>query len=153
MGDHGTDGPGLVSIGYEGRDPEQLVDILREQRVSVVVDVRLTPQSRKRGLSKRALAERLSLTGIGYHHLPELGNPRENREPFWRGDLAAGRARFRDLLRVEASAAALAMLTTLAEHNRVAVLCFERDHDRCHRQVVIDEVSRRSPALHEVAFV
>jgi uncharacterized protein (DUF488 family) len=45
------------------------------------------------------------------------------------------------------SAVALAQLASLAATHRVAVLCVERDVNRCHRSVVIDEVSRRLPAV------
>lgn len=40
-------GPGLVSVGYEGRTIEDLVEVLVAQNVQVVADVRLTPLSRK----------------------------------------------------------------------------------------------------------
>lgn len=47
----------LVSIGYEGRTVGDLVAQLLEQDVQVLVDVHLTPLSRKPGLSKAKLAE------------------------------------------------------------------------------------------------
>jgi uncharacterized protein (DUF488 family) len=55
-------------------------------------------------------------------------------------------------LRGSESDAALAELVELARGGRVAVLCFERDHERCHRQVVTEEVTRREPRLREVAY-
>ncbi|HEX3811727.1 MAG TPA: DUF488 domain-containing protein [Mycobacteriales bacterium] len=54
----------LVSLGYEGRGIDVLVSQLVEESVTVLVDVRLTPLSRKPGFSKRRLAEALSATGI-----------------------------------------------------------------------------------------
>jgi hypothetical protein len=33
-------------------------------------------------MSKRKLAAALGEAGIGYVHLPALGNPKDNREPF-----------------------------------------------------------------------
>ncbi len=47
----------LVSIGYEGKTLSDLVTQLLEQGVRVLVDVRLTPLSRKPGLSKTKLTE------------------------------------------------------------------------------------------------
>ncbi|MDR1430587.1 MAG: DUF488 domain-containing protein, partial [Propionibacteriaceae bacterium] len=51
-----------------------------------LVDVRQTPISRKRGLSKTALGAALSEAGIDYIHLRELGNPRDNRDGYRQGD-------------------------------------------------------------------
>ena len=100
----GHDGPmralpetALVTVGYEGRTAEELVSAVAEAGVDVLADVRLTPLSRKPGLSKRRLAAALAGAGIKYVHLPALGNPQDNREAFRRGD-PASRARFQGLL-------------------------------------------------------
>jgi len=58
----------IVSVGYERRTSEELVSLLVSNRVDVLVDVRLTPLSRKRGLSKTALREALESAGIEYLH-------------------------------------------------------------------------------------
>ena len=52
-----------MSVGYEGRSVDELADALVEAGVSVLVDVRENAISRKRGLSKRALAEKLESRG------------------------------------------------------------------------------------------
>ena len=54
----------LVSIGYEGKTVDDLVARLLEQDVQVLVDVRLTPLSRKPGLSKTKLSEALAAQGM-----------------------------------------------------------------------------------------
>lgn len=136
--------PNLVSIGYEGRTSDELVKALVDAGVEVVIDVRLNPISRKPGLSKSKLSTALNEAGIEYVHLRGLGNPKENREPFWTGRVADGVRRFRQLLTEPGPEAALTVLVELAETRRVAVLCFEREHDRCHRQVVTEAVVART---------
>ncbi|MFI7674196.1 DUF488 family protein [Actinophytocola sp. NPDC049390] len=136
---------GVVGVGYEGRDVEQFVDELLAARVDVVVDVRLTPISRKRGFSKRALAEYLEAAGIRYEHLRALGNPKDNRAAF-SGDsdeLHAALDRYSTLLADADAAAALDRVTELAASERVAVLCFEAHDHRCHRQVVLSRVDEQ----------
>lgn len=64
---------GLVSIGYEGRTALELIATLSQLGVSVLVDVRLTPLSRKPGLSKTKLGLAAAEAGIRYVHLPALG--------------------------------------------------------------------------------
>lgn len=136
--------PGLWSAGYEGRDIESFVASLRDSRIDVVADVRLTPISRKKGFSKTRLGEALAEAGIEYTHLRGLGNPKDNREPFWEGRLEVGRARFRSVLRSEEAQSDLDRLAEHARQSRVAVLCFEKDESRCHRQVVLETVRKRA---------
>jgi uncharacterized protein (DUF488 family) len=132
---------GLVSIGYEGRSVGELVGELRRQQVTVLVDVRLTPLSRKPGLSKQRLAVHLKAAGIEYLHLKALGNPKENRERFREGRVADGCRVFEELLASPEPQSALATIAELSSSQTVAVLCFERDPERCHRQVVTTRVS------------
>lgn len=132
----------LVSVGYEGRDAGELITTLKEQGVRVLVDVRLTPLSRKKGLSKTKLSESLEAADIRYVHHRELGNPKDNRDEFRRGSLAS-RARYRRLLNEPAAAGALQHVSELLDEGVVALLCFERDHGQCHRGIVADALLER----------
>lgn len=136
---------GVVGVGYEGLRVDEFVENLRAAGVDVVVDVRLTPVSRKRGFSKRSLAEHLQDAGIRYEHLRALGNPKDNRAGFGgdAGALSAALARYEDLLADPEAASALDQLTRLATRSQVAVLCFEASDERCHRQVVLARVRER----------
>lgn len=142
----------LLSIGYEGKTQQELVAELSRSRVEVLVDVRLTPISRKFGLSKTRLSAALSEAGIEYLHTPALGNPKENREPFWTGDVTVGVRRFRELAASPAPALVLDQLSALVADRKVAVMCFERDHDRCHRQVVTEQIAIRCDPAPPLAF-
>lgn len=136
----------LVSLGYEGRTVEELIANLRCESVTVLVDVRLTPLSRKPGLSKRRLAAALGAVGIRYLHLRALGNPKENRSAFRAGD-ARSRDNFRDLLKAGPGAEALRHVAELLDGETVALLCFERDHQTCHRLLVAERLQRANPSL------
>jgi uncharacterized protein (DUF488 family) len=136
--------PGLWSAGYEGRDIDSFVSSLLDNRIDVVADVRLTPISRKKGFSKTRLGQALAEAGIEYTHLRGLGNPKDNRAPFWEGRLEVGRARFRGVLRSEEAQTDLERLAEHARQSRVAVLCFEKDESRCHRQIVLETVRKRA---------
>jgi uncharacterized protein (DUF488 family) len=145
-------GVGLVSIGYEGRTQDDLVQVLVSAGVTMLVDVRLTPLSRKPGLSRRGLEAALATVGIAYRHERALGNPKDNRAPFRDGNLRVGRKAFAAILKRQDAAAAVAGLAEDCQRERVAVLCFERDHDRCHRQLVVEATLDRIPGRHEVAY-
>ncbi|WP_413101036.1 DUF488 family protein [Streptomyces sp. Inha503] len=134
----GTADAGVVSVGYEGRTIDGFVEALAERDVRTVADVRLTPISRKPGFSKTRLSGALSEAGIAYRHLRALGNPKDNRPPFWNGRAEEGRMVFQQLLTADPGARQLDELLALAADQTVAVLCFEQDEERCHRKVICD---------------
>lgn len=137
----------MIGIGYEGLSVDQLVTRLQAERIDVLVDIRLTPLSRKPGLSKKALSEALSTAGIRYVHDRRLGNPKDNRAAYADTTSDAGteaRARYRELIKTGDGADAVHELAALADEHVVAVLCFEADGARCHREQVIAAVADAS---------
>jgi uncharacterized protein (DUF488 family) len=134
----------LVSIGYEGETVGTLVAKLIEQEVRVLVDVRLNPLSRKPGLSKTKLSEALRAVNIGYVHHRALGNPKDNRTGFRAGE-PESHARYRDVLDTAAATDALAHVCGLLDGGVVALLCFERDHSECHRDIVVRRLMKARP--------
>lgn len=141
---------GIVSVGYEGRDLADFVDLLITNQVGTLVDVRLNAISRRVGFSKTRLARALGDAGIAYVHLRCLGNPKENRERFRKGPLEEGVARFREVLTTDEAEEALSDLVFKASSGVVGVMCFEADHRRCHRDVVVADLLSRVDvkALH-----
>ena len=137
--------PGLVGVGYQGRTVDELVSHLKSLGVSRLVDVRMTPISRKPGLSKTALNQALMEAGIAYEHRRELGNPKPNRAGFAGASVEREKAReyYAALLRRPEASAALDAVADAGRRERVAVLCFEADEACCHRDVVLREVRTR----------
>ena len=130
----------LLTIGYQGREPAELVAALEQHGVDVLVDVRDKPISRKRGFSKRALEELLSAHGMGYVHARGLGNPKTNRD--------AGGGVPTVLSNYEAWMAerwddAFLPLRPVVDDKRVCLLCLERDPQDCHRTIVAREMVAR----------
>lgn len=139
----------IYSVGYEGLKVDGLVERLAGAHVTTLVDVRLNPISRKPGFSKKRLAEALGNAGIEYLHEPELGNPPDNRDSFRTGDGAEGRERMREILS-NGAGAALDRLVGLASEQRIAVLCVEREHVRCHRDVITTMAVERNPGIEVI---
>jgi uncharacterized protein (DUF488 family) len=134
----------LISIGYEGKTVGDLVKQLLDQDVRVLVDVRLTPLSRKPGLSKTKLAAALRAAGIEYIHHRALGNPKDNRAGFRAGE-PESLARYHEVLDTADASVALDHVCELLDDGVVALLCFEQDHVECHRNIVIDRVLKTRP--------
>jgi uncharacterized protein (DUF488 family) len=146
-----TESGGITGVGYEGKTIEQLVADLTALEVTTLVDVRLNAISRKKGFSKRALAEALEAAGISYQHRPELGNARDNRAGFseeWRTDVGrAARATYTDSLSKPEAAAAIDRLAELAITEKVALLCFEASELHCHRRETLAAIRSRMDEL------
>lgn len=118
----------IYSVGYEGMTLDALVD--RLAGVSVLVDVRLNPVSRKPGFSKKRLTAALEEAGIEYVHEKELGNPQD--EPRLVPQRRRRGRQIEDASDAEQRRRRCPRpLGRRASNQRVAVLCVERDHSRC----------------------
>src|SRR5438034_30586 len=67
------------TIGYQGIDPDALVRSLAAAGVTIVVDTRRTPTSRRPDYRREALRRRLEGAGIRYTSQPALGVPKPIR--------------------------------------------------------------------------
>jgi uncharacterized protein (DUF488 family) len=136
----------LFTVGYEGRSIDELMVVLRAAGVERLIDVRELPLSRRRGFSKTALNDTLRESGIEYIHVKALGNPKPNRERYWAGDVKGGAAVYRKHLN-NGSHWALVELAESLGSDPVCLLCFERDHAECHRDVIVQELQELKPQL------
>ena len=136
---------GVIGLGYEGLDLDGFVRDLVEIGLAALVDVRLNPISRKPGFSKRRLEQALAEYGIRYIHMPQLGNPKWNRAGFGAGgvELAQAMAAYSEEINSPEAGEAIDDIVMLAQKGLTGVLCYEASEDRCHRQVVIDQVNTR----------
>jgi uncharacterized protein (DUF488 family) len=136
----------LLTIGYEGRSLSNLVQALADNGVDRLVDVRERPFSRRKGFSAMALFEELRKAHIAYEHGAGLGNPEAIRALWKNGHLEEGKERYRDFLRAE-RLRHVAAVVELASNERVCLLCFEGDSERCHRSIIAEEAAEVEPAL------
>lgn len=139
-------GDPVFTIGYQGRSLQEFCQVLVTNEISVVVDVRLTPWSRRPGFAKTALSAALAQAGVRYVHEPTLGNPKENRESFQLDDPEPGRAAFRTRM-LGSGLGALRHVASLMKSERTALLCMESDDARCHRQVIVDALLEMEPTM------
>ncbi len=136
--------PELLSIGYEGSVLGHVLAALRDAGVEHLVDVRAVPQSRKAGFSKRLLAASVEAAGMRYTHLRGLGTPKAGRDAVRHGDVARMHAIYAAHMRSDEAQADLAHAVAIAREERACLLCFERDHTRCHRDIVAGLIRERT---------
>ena len=132
--------PDLLTIGYEGCTIDGVLTRLREARVGLLIDVRAVAASRKPGFSKRQLAAGLDQAGIGYVHLRPLGTPKPGRDAVRAGHPERMVPIFNAHMATTEAQLALAEAKALVVERRCCLLCFERDHRHCHRQLVADMI-------------
>lgn len=134
----------VLSVGYERRSIESFLQLLASYGVAKVVDVRELPASRKPGFSKRALSAYLQGVGIEYQHLRSAGNPFRKLS----GDLEKCLELYASHLCDNPDVVEL--LENEVESEAVAVLCYERLHDACHRSVLLSALSQQNSEIHVI---
>ena len=133
----------LYTIGYEGAAPDDFWATLLASGVRTLVDIRDVPMSRKPGFSKKALGQAADAHGLRYVHLGGLGDPKEGRDAAKAGKHSLFAKIFAAHMMTHE---ALSGLTEAIELSLVApscLLCFERNHENCHRSIVASHMNVR----------
>jgi uncharacterized protein (DUF488 family) len=131
----------LYTIGHSTRAIEALLDVLVGSRIETLVDIRAFPRSRRHPQFNRpALEMSCASRGICYwwrgKALGGFRKPRSDsrhvtlRHPALRG--------FADYMEADAFEAALSEVLRTAVHERLAIMCAERDPAECHRALISD---------------
>ena len=127
----------LYTIGYEKRTIDGYVQLLREHEIDVVIDVRETAWSHKPGFSKGKFSAALADAGIDYVHAPWAGNPKWLREVAQsHAECIANFKRYLSAMPDVLDALEEAVAQHVAVGRPVALTCFERHHEDCHRSVL-----------------
>ncbi len=143
--------PTVWTIGYEKLQPAALVAELEAAGVERVIDVRFRPQSRRPGMSKTRLGERLADSRIAYEHRRALGTPADLRWLYKNNRVAEGREAYARHVEEHAAEDLERLAAELAAGSpRTALLCLEEDPAVCHRSVLCDALRRRLPELEVV---
>lgn len=133
----------LATIGYEGAVLADFIATLKAAQVSLVLDIREAPISRRPGFSKRVLAAALEEAGLAYVHLHGLGNPKPGRDAAKSGDKDTYLRVFTQHMTSDAAQADLVQAAGYTNEGGACLLCYERDHRRCHRDIVADALVGR----------
>ena len=130
----------LFTIGYEAKGIEAFMNILIQNDVRLLCDVRKNPLSRKFGFSKGKLEHILQTIGIKYVHIPGLGIDSDKRclletaedyerlFDFYKKTLPSRQAYLDEVYGL------------LQQSNRIALMCYELEPTMCHRHVVRDYI-------------
>ncbi len=125
----------VFSLGYEGRDVEEVLHTIQRHGIRRVIDVRENPRSRKVGFSAEALGTTLDRIGVEYVRLPELGCSGAARRSRWGG---GSREAFLEEYRRRLPGRPDSMTRLVGQlgPGPSLLLCLERDPSNCHRSVL-----------------
>jgi uncharacterized protein (DUF488 family) len=125
----------IYTIGHSNHTIESFIALLRRHAIEVLVDVRSQPYSRYvLHFNREPLAHALREQGFTYEHRGDRLGGRPADESFL---LANGSVDYDRLRASEGFQQALDELLALAQERRVALMCAEGDHHRCHRGQLI----------------
>jgi uncharacterized protein (DUF488 family) len=130
----------IWTIGHSTRNIDDFIELLTENKIGAVADVRSFPGSRKfPHFGAEALALSLPAVGIEYIPFKQLGGRRKARRDsphtVWRNEAFRGYADYMD---TDDFKEGIAELSELAERKRTAIMCSEAVWWRCHRSMISD---------------
>lgn len=132
----------IFTIGYEGRTLSQFIDILKNNGIQQLIDVREIAYSRKSGFSKTALSKGLAENDIVYRHFPQLGTPKEIREQYYEShNFSSLSDMFEKHFRSSNAKEILFDIIGLTTVRKSALMCFERSASKCHRSIVAQKMA------------
>ena len=135
--------PPIYTIGHSTRSIDEFVNLLKQGRVEMVVDIRTTPRSRANPqFNLDVLPEALAAWQIGHQYIAELGGRRPKSKvvppvvnAFWTNQSFHNYADYAlsDEFRV-----GMSCLAEVSRERRCAIVCSEAVWWRCHRRFVAD---------------
>jgi uncharacterized protein (DUF488 family) len=135
----------IYNLGYQGLSLDKYIEKLKASGVTVLVDVRFNPISRKKGFSKRILNETLQNHGIKYRHFKNLGCPVRIREKLKKdNNWSAYTVAYKKHLNLNINY--LLSLIDIAKEENICLLCFESDYNFCHRYLIAQAMAERNTA-------
>lgn len=130
----------IWTIGHSNRSFDEFLALLRAYKITLLVDVRRYPGSRKfPHFNKDFLEEALPKNKIEYRHLEALGGRRkvvpDSKNDAWRLDSFRGYA---DYMETDSFKTALKELKSFARETRTVYMCSEAVWWSCHRALISD---------------
>jgi uncharacterized protein (DUF488 family) len=126
--------PDLFTIGHSTHSWEQFLELLRQHRIQVLVDVRSSPYSaRFPQFNREPMKAALPAAGIRYLFLgDELGARRSERDCYFEGV-----ARYERISQTPAFRAGLERIIKGIQKHRAVLMCAEKDPLECHRTILV----------------
>lgn len=137
-----VDNPKIFSVGYEGKSMNYLIDLLIDNNITELVDVRNHAFSWNKDFSMKYLSESLAAVGIRYVNLPRLGAPKEIRVEIKENN-DPEKFFYEYSVWLKSNTPYLDMLDVFARQRKTAMMCLEADYRNCHRKILGEKLHER----------
>jgi len=135
----------LYTIGYEGKSLEEYLNILIKQDIRILCDVRKNAYSMKYGFSKKTLKNSVETVGMEYLHFSELGIVSDDRKNLTcQNDYNTLFETYEKTVLKSENLAIQQLFSHLKNKKRIALTCFEKSPEMCHRTRVAHAILRLS---------
>ena len=133
----------LLTIGYEGISLEEYFNRLIKSNVKVLIDVRSNAYSMKYGFSRHHLIKRCNELNIEYLHFSDVGIISEKRQELnTQSDYENLFAEYRKNVLAKTQNTQNKIIELLKQKRRIALTCFEKDINCCHRKHLAEKISQ-----------
>lgn len=130
-----VEGYGLYDIGYEKKNIDSFLNILIQNNISCLIDVRRNAFSMNFDYTKKLLKNYLNKRDIDYVHIKELGIESSRRKNLnTKKDYEELFSEYRDDLKDKKSY--VSEIVNKSKKVKTVMMCFEKDNDFCHRGVI-----------------
>jgi uncharacterized protein (DUF488 family) len=142
----------VCTIGHSNRTIEDFIELLRQNGIACLLDIRTVPKSRHNPqFGQDQLAASLADAGIEYRYLRGLGGLRRPRKDSqnagWRNLSFRGYA---DYMQTDEFAANVDAVIELGCSRPCALMCAEAVPWRCHRSLVADALLVRGVRVDDI---
>lgn len=146
------DKPLICTIGHSNRPLDTFIELLQDNGIERVLDVRTVPRSRHNPQFNRdSLPGSLDAVRIAYEHLPGLGGLRHARADSpnmgWRNLSFRGYA---DYMQTPEFAENVQSVAEMAGAGRCVLMCAEAVPWRCHRSMIGDALLVRGIRVEDI---
>ena len=128
----------IHSIGHSDHTLEAFLELLRQQGIQRVVDVRSQPYSRwVPAFNRETLARALEEAGVAYVFMGDSLGGRPADPALYDPHDPSGRPGYARLAATETFQEGIERLIELAQNRPTAIMCSEGDYRQCHRGLLI----------------
>jgi len=138
----------VFTVGYEKRDIENFIKLLKVNDIKLLVDIRANGFSRKAGFSSKILEKNLALEGIDYLAMEELGAPKPLRNDLKEKGYTWFFKKYGEY--IDGKKSELDKLEKIVKYTHSCLMCFELNPNECHRSIVSNKLRERG---FEVAHI
>ena len=136
----------LFSVGHSNHDLNDFLELLTENGIEIIVDVRTFPSSQySPQFNRNFLQKQLRNSGIRYEFLGDSLGGRPDGDAYYDDE---GYVLYDQMKESEIFLTGMDQLLDLAKNSRVAMMCSEGVPSDCHRHLLVSRVlAERNPQV------